>query len=78
MKVVDLSQRRPPVHYTIRITHHWDGRIEALVEDVQDDARSREAVADAFARLCTKWLTPDHVREIAADMGLTDLSGGTA
>jgi len=72
MTVVDLATRRPPVHYTLRITHHWDGRIEALVEDVQDDPRSREAVADAFARLCVMWLTPDHVRQIAADMGMAD------
>jgi hypothetical protein len=45
-----LADRRPPVHYTVRLTHHWDGRIEVFVEDVSDDARSRASVGHALAR----------------------------
>lgn len=50
MSVIDLSEHRPPVCYTIRLTQHWDGRLEIWVEDVQDDPRSRQAVADALVR----------------------------
>ena len=50
MSVINLSDRRQPVAYTVRITHHWDDSIEVLVEDVADDERSRQSVADALAR----------------------------
>ena len=48
--VVDLSKKRQPVDYTIRIRHHWDDRLEVFVEDVSDDDRSRRAVADTLER----------------------------
>lgn len=50
MSVINLADRRPPVSYTVRITHHWDGSLEVFVEDVTDDERSRQSVADALAR----------------------------
>ena len=50
MSVINLSDYRQPVTYTVRITHHWDDSIEVLVEDVADDERSRQSVADALAR----------------------------
>jgi hypothetical protein len=34
----------------VRITHHWDDTLEVFVEDVTDDERSRQSVADALAR----------------------------
>ncbi|MEH2700553.1 hypothetical protein GFL93_12755 [Rhizobium leguminosarum bv. viciae] len=49
-KVVSLSDRRPPVVYTVRIMHHWDDRLEIFVEDVADDERSRQSVAAALQR----------------------------
>lgn len=49
-KVVELSARRQPVNYTVRITHHWDDRLEVFVEDVADDDRSRASVSDALQR----------------------------
>jgi len=49
-EVVNLSERRAPVNYTVRITHHWDDRLEVFVEDVADDDRSRASVADALQR----------------------------
>ena len=54
--VVNLSERRPPVVYTVRITHHWDDRIEVWVEDVADDERSRQSVAAALARAADAFL----------------------
>ena len=48
--VVALADRRPPVHYTVRLTHHWDDSLEVFVEDVADDDRSRASVADALRR----------------------------
>ena len=48
--IVNLANRRPPVHYTVRITHHWNDTIEVFVEDVSDDDRSRESVASAIGR----------------------------
>ena len=50
MSVINLSDRRRPVSYTVRITHHWDDSLEVFVEDVTDDERSRQSVADALAR----------------------------
>lgn len=50
MSVINLADRRPPVSYTVRITHHWDDALEVFVEDVADDERSRQSVADALAR----------------------------
>lgn len=49
-EIVELSARRQPVNYTVRITHHWDDRLEVFVEDVADDDRSRASVADALQR----------------------------
>ncbi len=50
MSVINLADRRQPVSYTVRITHNWDGSLEVFVEDVADDERSRQSVADALAR----------------------------
>jgi hypothetical protein len=50
MSVINLSDRRRPVSYTVRITHHWDDTLEVFVEDVANDERSRQSVADALAR----------------------------
>lgn len=53
--VVHLNAKRRPVNYTVSITQHWDGRIEAWVHDVADDPRSRAAVADCLDRLAAHW-----------------------
>ncbi len=50
MTVIDLSNYRPPVCYTIRLTAHWDDSIEIFVEDVADDDRSKKSIADALRR----------------------------
>lgn len=51
MTVIDLSKKRPPVWYTVRIGHHWNDMLEFIVEDVADDPRSYASVLDAFARI---------------------------
>lgn len=61
---IDLSQRRKPVHYTVRVTHHWNGAVEMLVEDVADDPRSRDAVAHALVLGVAAWMTADHVHKL--------------
>lgn len=48
--VVSLATKRAPVVYTIRIRHHWDDTLEVFVEDVSDDERSKQAVADTLDR----------------------------
>lgn len=48
LNIIDLGARRPKVHYTVRLTQDYDGGLAVLVEDVQDDPRSRQAVADAL------------------------------
>ena len=50
-KLVDLNLRRAPVVYNVTIAHHYDGKLEFLIEDVGDDERSREAVFHAFRRI---------------------------
>ena len=46
--IIDLADHRAPVCYTVRMTQHWDGRLQVFVEDVADDDRSRQAVAKAL------------------------------
>lgn len=48
--VINLGARRPLVHYTVRLTQDYEGYLSVLVDDVQDDPRSRQAVADALKR----------------------------
>lgn len=50
MNIINLADKRPPVDYTIRIRHHWDDTIEVFVEDVSDDERSKQSVADTLQR----------------------------
>lgn len=49
-KVVDMTDRLPAVIYTVRLKQSHDGSLSVFVEDVADDQRSREAVADAMRR----------------------------
>lgn len=56
--VVDLSRKRPPVCYTLTITHHWDNRVEIFVQDVSDDERSREAVGHVIGLAALAWGSP--------------------
>lgn len=55
MSVIELGDHRSPVCYTVHLTQHWNGTLEVFVEDVADDPRSRQAVADALA-LASKML----------------------
>lgn len=48
--IYELNERRRPVSYTIRLTHHWDGTIEVFVKDVAGDDRSRASVGYALLR----------------------------
>jgi hypothetical protein len=50
-ETVDLNSRRHPVFYTVNIVHHYDGTIEFEIKDIDDDARSRDAVLHAFKRI---------------------------
>jgi hypothetical protein len=50
MGVIELSTKRAPVSYTVHVTQGWDGSLSLYVEDVQDDPRSRWAVADALSQ----------------------------
>lgn len=47
-EVINLSDRRPQVCYTVRLAQGWDGSLSIWVEDVADDHRSRLAVASAL------------------------------
>lgn len=58
MSVIDIKSRRQPTHYSVLVTHHWDGRVEVQVEGVADDARSRRSAATAF-RAAAKLLSKD-------------------
>jgi hypothetical protein len=50
MSVIDLNAKRKPVHYTVHLSHHWDGSLTIQVEDLADDQRSKMAVAWALLR----------------------------
>jgi predicted oxidoreductase len=59
--VVALVAKRPPSAYTVEITHHWDGTIEAFAHDVSDSERSQDAVWWAMCELATKHMTTDQI-----------------
>lgn len=61
MTLVDLNSKRPPVTYTVQITHHWDGEVEVFVEGVADDERSRQAVREVLIRWATRHMTAKHI-----------------
>jgi hypothetical protein len=48
--VISLASRRPAVTYTVRLRQGWDGELALWVQDVADDTRSCQAVADALRR----------------------------
>lgn len=60
-KVVDLNSKRPPVTYTVHLTHHWDGNVEAFVENVSDDEQSQRSVREVLIRWAMKHMTADHI-----------------
>ena len=78
-EIVDLSARRPPVLYTLRLTHHWDGRVDVFVEDVADDERSRDVVADVLNRAAEAWgrkAAPHTKAEVERLMHCIDMAMG--
>lgn len=46
-EIIDMFAWKP-VHYTVHMTHHPDGRLEVSVSDVADDPRSLASVAWAL------------------------------
>lgn len=74
--VINLNSKRPPVAYTISVTHHYDGTVEVFVHDVSDDPRSRGAVMEAIISWATKHMKAHHIHRamltrIDALMGAT-------
>jgi len=66
-----------PSSYTLQITHHPDGTIEAWAHDVSDSPRSQDAVWFAVAQLATKHMKADQIHaamlsRIDALMNCTD------
>jgi len=49
-EVISLAAKRPLVIYTVSICQDWEGSLSVSVYDLQDDPRSRQAVADALRR----------------------------
>lgn len=47
-KVISISAKTPSVFYTVRLEQGSDGLRSVKVEDVEDDARSREAIVFAL------------------------------
>lgn len=48
--VVSIGAYRKPVEYTVRLRQGYEGELTIWVDDVADDPRSRQAVADALRR----------------------------
>lgn len=59
--VVNLSDRRHPVTYTITVTHYWTGQLGVFVAGVADDPASQLSVNDAIARIATSRMTMRHI-----------------
>ena len=47
--------------YTLQITHHPDGSIEAWAHDASDSPRSQDAVWFAVSRLATKHMKAEQI-----------------
>ncbi len=48
--VVSIAEYRKPVTYTVRLIQDWEGGLAVWVDGVDDDPRSRKAIADALRR----------------------------
>lgn len=55
-EIIDLSNRRVSVTYTVTITHHWNDTLEAFVEGVSDDPRSTHSIGQALRRLGERFI----------------------
>ena len=51
MTIIDLAHYQKPVRYTIDVTQHFDGTVEAFIHDVSDDPRSQNSVTNALQRI---------------------------
>ena len=60
-KVVNLGDKRNPTRYTVQIAHHWDGTVEAFVEDVSDSEQSQNAVWFALCQIAMKRMSIDQI-----------------
>lgn len=63
MTIIELGEHRRPVVYSVTVTEGWDGSLAVEVHGVQDDPRSRFAVADAMSR--GSLMIKEHCREVA-------------
>ena len=58
--VADINARKPPVCYSLHITHHWDGRIELSISGISENPTPRDKVAVLYAaREAVKMLEED-------------------
>ncbi len=62
-KITNLNDKREPVTYVLTITHHWDGTLEAFVENVSDSQRSQDAVWSALKKLVAQHFSDDTLKQ---------------
>lgn len=48
MGTVHFLGEKPPVEYTVRVRHHWNGTVEIVVEGVGDSPDDRRKIANAL------------------------------
>lgn len=46
--IVQLHEPRPPIEYTVKVTHHHGGLVEVEVFDVGSSDDDRRKIADAL------------------------------
>lgn len=48
MATIHFLGEAPPVEYTVRVAHHWNGTVEIVVEGVGDSRDDRRKIASAL------------------------------
>ena len=48
MSTVHFLGQPPPVEYTVKVAHHFNGKVEITVEGVGDTAEDRRKIASAL------------------------------
>ena len=48
MAQIHILGQRPPVEYVVRVSHHYNGTVEVVVEGVGDSPDDRRKIASAL------------------------------
>ena len=67
-EVIRLETRRKPVTYTLHVSHHWDGKVELFIDDLDADIREDDSVMQALGVLVDNYRARDLIEYLRDNM----------